>query len=1181
MLLKKKRYMYEERDGAIDALVVEPSSNNNKMADTREVRIEEQLKVKIGEAKNLSSRNAANTSCSTQGTRDVYCTIALDQEEICRTPTIERTLAPFYGEEHQFKIPRRFRHLSIYVWDRDMKQDKPIGKIAIKREELHMYNHKDHWFTLRPVDADSEVQGMVNIEVAFEEHPQLLLTESISEVAQNTHASNHHHHHTHTNSRHQHQQQQRAHQNDYKENSELSNIQRAAAAGSGGGHSAGMTLKSRAAGLFGHVHHPQQHQQQQQLQTQSQQVSSTNSSTDQLANWKNAHARNVRVAIRVPACVDLAKKQGTCDPFVICTAHYSNKHQITRRTKQRKKTVDPEFDEVMYFDLYIDAEAGGNTATTGSNKSSGSLESSANKAYAIYPLGGADLVEIVVSLWHDAHGAMADKVFLGEVRLPMLNKQEQAAVQATAWYYLQPRSLSNSSRSLNTTPRSCATPPGTRLSVDSTIGSLRLNLNYTADHVFPLATYDDLLNLLLESVDQRPITVSAVSILGELVSGKTEVAQPLVRLFTHTERIAPIIKALADHEISNLTDPTTIFRGNTLVSKMMDEAMRLSGLHYLHQTLRPVLSQIVAEKKPCEIDPSKVKDRSAVDTNLHNLKDYVERVFQAITKSADRCPKVLCQIFHDLRECAGKHFPSNREVRYSVVSGFIFLRFFAPAILGPKLFDLTTERLDAQTNRTLTLISKTIQSLGNLVSSRSSQQPCKEEYTGELYKKFCTEKHVDAVKHFLEVISTPSQTASSSGIHPAASAAPLEPVLLKEGMMTKYPTSSKRWSVVRQSTQRYFRLTTHTLSYAKSKGKTPICDIPLQEIGSVEQLKDKSFKMQNCFKIVHKDRSLIVQTTNCVEEREWFDLLHKICLMNSIRMQYFHPSAFVSGFYSCCGRSDENTPGCKNVSDKEMDYFQMDLVTALDPPLDLQRIHTLIMSNMSMLDSLLDPLTYHQHLPQQQLPQHNPLVPLATTLQQQSPQAFAEFKRTIEKLREKAYAIDRDHRDYKQGITRQLKYGSRQAPIGDDNYWHMMRAAGQLNQQHLQQQQHHLQPQFQPVLPQMQNVRAYPYQTSTTSNSNMNAYYLHNLQHQQERLQFHHQQQQQQQLQQQQQQLQPQFQPLRSHQLQRHNNNNNNNNCGNASSSSPSSTASSVVAAPSTLSAQAANVLHKPTPTIY
>ncbi|KAM8709607.1 hypothetical protein ACLKA7_016421 [Drosophila subpalustris] len=1176
MLLKKKRYMCEEQDDAIDIVAVVEASNNrntnannnssssygSNMAETREVRIEEQLKVKIGEAKNLSSRNAANTSCSTQGTRDVYCTIALDQEEICRTPISERTLSPFFGEEYQFKIPRRFRYLTVYVWDRDMKQDKPIGKIAIKREELHKYNHKDHWFSLRPVDSDSEVQGMAHIEVEFEEVPQAI-TETI-ELGQHTMAH-----------------QQRAQNNDYKENNELSNIQRAAAAAANA-NSAGMTLKTRAAGLFGHVHH-QQGQQHQQQQIQQQLATSSN---DQLANWKNTHARNVRVAIRVPACVDLAKKQGTCDPFVICTAYYSNKQTITKRTKQRKKTVDPEFDEVMYFDLSIDAEPG-STGTTNSNKSTASLESSANKAYAIYPLGGADLCEIAVTLWHDAHGAMADKVFLGEVRLPMLNKQQQQAVQPAAWYYLQPRTTSPSCRSLNATPRSCATPPGTRLSVDSTIGSLRLNLNYTADHVFPLATYDDLLNLLLESVDQRPITLSAVYILGELVSGKTEVAQPLVRLFTHTERIAPIIKALADHEISNLTDPTTIFRGNTLVSKMMDEAMRLSGLHYLHQTLRPVLSQIVAEKKPCEIDPSKVKDRSAVDTNLHNLKDYVERVFDAITKSAERCPKVLCQIFHDLRECAGKHFPRNREVRYSVVSGFIFLRFFAPAILGPKLFDLTTERLDAQTNRTLTLISKTIQSLGNLVSSRSSQQPCKEEYTGELYKKFCTEKHMDAVKHFLEVISTPNACETPSSPLQALPQLPLEPVLLKEGMMNKDPTSRKRFG--RQFKHRYFRLTTHSLSYAKSKGKQPICDIPLEEIGSVEQLKDKSFKKQNCFKIVYKDRPLIVQTTNCVEEREWFDLLHKICLMNSIRMQYFHPSAFISGYYSCCGRSDENAPGCKNVSAKEMDYFQMDLVTALDPALDLQRIHTLIMSNMNLLDALLDPLAYHQHLPvpqqqQQQQQQHNPLVPLASALQQQSPQAFVEFKKTIEKLREKAYAIDKDHRDYKQGITRQLKYGSRQAPIGDDNYWHMMRAAGQFNLQHhhqQQQQQHHqhLQQQLQPVLPQMQHVRALPATTnSSNANMNLNNYFMHNLQPQQQRLQLqqhHHQQQHQQQ------QYQQQFRS------QRHNNINNNNNCGNASSSSPSSTASSVVAAPpnatnaSVAVAATSAVLPKPAPPIY
>lgn len=82
---------------------------------------------------------------------------------------------------------------------------------------------------------------------------------------------------------------------------------------------------------------------------------------------------------------------------------------------------------------------------------------------------------------------------------------------------------------------------------------------------------------------------------------------------------------------------------------------------------------------------------------------------------------------------------------------------------------------DEQTTRTLTLISKTIQSLGNLVSSRSAQQPCKEQYTGQLYKRFCTEKHVDAIKHFLEVISTVGANITDG------ETTMLEPVMLKEG----------------------------------------------------------------------------------------------------------------------------------------------------------------------------------------------------------------------------------------------------------------------------------------------------------------------------------------------------------------------------------------------------------------
>lgn len=85
-------------------------------------------------------------------------------------------------------------------------------------------------------------------------------------------------------------------------------------------------------------------------------------------------------------------------------------------------------------------------------------------------------------------------------------------------------------------------------------------------------------------------------------------------------------------------------------------------------------------------------------------------------------------------------------------------------------------RQDSQTIRTLTLISKTIQSLGNLVSSRSSHQHAKEEFMADLYKKFCTEKHVEAVKKFLDAISTKGMMESLSN-----SCSTDEAILLKDG----------------------------------------------------------------------------------------------------------------------------------------------------------------------------------------------------------------------------------------------------------------------------------------------------------------------------------------------------------------------------------------------------------------
>ena len=53
----------------------------------------------------------------------------------------------------------------------------------------------------------------------------------------------------------------------------------------------------------------------------------------------------------------------------------------------------------------------------------------------------------------------------------------------------------------------------------------------------------------------------------------------------------------------------------------------------------------------------------------------------------------------------------SQNVPYLAVSGFLFLRFFVPAILSPKLFALREEHPDQRTERTLKLLAKVCLSL--------------------------------------------------------------------------------------------------------------------------------------------------------------------------------------------------------------------------------------------------------------------------------------------------------------------------------------------------------------------------------------------------------------------------------------------------------------------------------------
>lgn len=60
-----------------------------------------------------------------------------------------------------------------------------------------------------------------------------------------------------------------------------------------------------------------------------------------------------KIIIRVLECSDLTLKGGSCDPFATVTVIYSNGKQDSKRTKVKKKTNSPKFDESFTFEVNI------------------------------------------------------------------------------------------------------------------------------------------------------------------------------------------------------------------------------------------------------------------------------------------------------------------------------------------------------------------------------------------------------------------------------------------------------------------------------------------------------------------------------------------------------------------------------------------------------------------------------------------------------------------------------------------------------------------------------------------------------------------------------------------------------------------------------------------------------------
>lgn len=241
-------------------------------------------------------------------------------------------------------------------------------------------------------------------------------------------------------------------------------------------------------------------------------------------------------------------------------------------------------------------------------------------------------------------------------------------------------------------------------------GSLRLRMRYLDDLIMPCEEYSPLQQLLLEP------ELYAVKALAELChNDRVPLATALLRVFRHEKRETELIRVLCQAEIARENETTTLFRGASLATTLMDLYMRTECTGFLQAAVSETIQRIMDSKQSAELNPTKMDVNDDACSNAEFLLQILDLVTHSIFTSPEACPRSVRFICNCLQKAVVAKWPTERLVRTRVVSGFIFLRLLCPALLNPRQFGLVSETPPTAATRSLIMVAKCLQNLANLI----------------------------------------------------------------------------------------------------------------------------------------------------------------------------------------------------------------------------------------------------------------------------------------------------------------------------------------------------------------------------------------------------------------------------------------------------------------------------------
>lgn len=261
--------------------------------------------------------------------------------------------------------------------------------------------------------------------------------------------------------------------------------------------------------------------------------------------------------------------------------------------------------------------------------------------------------------------------------------------------------------------------------IDAKLEFVLSSVNFSKfETVFLSLNYSDLASLLYKNIN---ILTQG----GRL----DQLSMICLEVFQSMGKIEPWFQAIMDKEFADIdevilrntnNDKTsahifnTLFRGNSLLSKTTEAYFFKVGYEYIEISIAPILREIINSNESCELDPAQIKlqddeKSKVIDENFERLISWVNKIWSKIYETSNDLPievKVHLKICR--KELEKFCLKDNEAATLNCISGFLFLRFFCPIILNPKLFNFTLYHLNDNNRRTLTLICKILLNLSTL-----------------------------------------------------------------------------------------------------------------------------------------------------------------------------------------------------------------------------------------------------------------------------------------------------------------------------------------------------------------------------------------------------------------------------------------------------------------------------------